>query len=307
MRYMVTGGVGFLGTNLCSRLLDEDHEVVAIDDLSTAPGSNLELLSERKNFSFVKHDIVNELPDMGDFDFIYNLACPASPVHYQKDPIHTFRTSVWGLWNVLGYSKERGTPVFQASTSEVYGNPLEHPQNERYFGNVNPNGPRSCYDEGKRAAEALMMDFRRKYSHPIRIARIFNTYGPYMHQDDGRVVSNFITQALNGGPLTIYGDGKQTRSLCYVDDMIDAFIKLEKADYMDPVNLGSEFEVTVNEIADTVESVVGRRLERRRLPLPADDPEKRKPDTELAKRILGWQARTRMKDGLRRTVDHFKR
>ncbi len=308
MRYLVTGGAGFLGTNLCLRLLSEGNSVVAVDNLSTARKENLELLKSRENFSFTKHDIVNPLPDLGEFDFIYNLACPASPVHYQKDPIQTFRTSVWGLWNVLQYAKENRTPVLQASTSEVYGDPNPSPQNESYFGNVNPIGPRSCYDEGKRAAESLMTDFSKRHSHPVKIVRIFNTYGPYMDQNDGRLVSNLILQALSDKPLTIYGKGTQTRSLCYADDLIEGLVRIEKTspDFTVPVNLGSSFEISVNGLADLLESILGKKLPRRHLDLPADDPKQRLPDVSLARTALGWEARTSLEDGLRKTIEYFR-
>jgi UDP-glucuronate decarboxylase len=308
MRYLVTGGVGFLGANLCKRLLDQGSEVVVLDDLSTGYERNLEILSKRDGFKFVKHDIVNPLPDLGDFDFIYNLACPASPPRYQKDPIQTFRTSVSGVWNVLMYAKSAKTPVFQASTSEIYGDPLEHPQSESYWGNVNPIGLRSCYDEGKRAAESLMFDFMRKYNHPIKIARIFNTYGPLMDPEDGRVISNFITQAISKKPLTIYGDGKQTRSFCYVDDLIDGFISLEKSDgsITGPINLGNDNEFTLMELIENLEENMGENLEKKHLDLPSDDPIKRNPDIAMSKKLLGWEPKTELNSGLRKTIEYFR-
>jgi UDP-glucuronate decarboxylase len=313
MRYLVTGGAGFLGTNLCLRLLGEGHEVVALDNLSTSFDGNVKLLSGKKGFKLVKHDIVEPLPDLGKFDFIYNLACPASPPRYQKDPVQTFRTSVWGVWNVLQYAKKDKTPVFQSSTSEVYGDPLEHPQKEAYRGNVNPIGPRACYDEGKRAAETLMMDFHRKTNHPVKIVRIFNTYGPHMDPQDGRVVSNFIIQALAGKPITMYGDGKQTRSFCFVDDLIDGFLRMEKtkAEFTGPVNLGNDKEFTLLELADIVEKLActnnnGKKPKRRFEPLPGDDPKQRRPDISLAKKELGWGPKVGLEEGLEKTVGYFR-
>jgi len=309
MRYLVTGGVGFLGTNLCLRLLKEGHEVVVLDDLSTGFQRNLELLSKEKRFKFIKHDIVKPLQKIGKFDFIYNLACPASPPRYQKDPIQTLRTSVWGVWNALEYAKEDKTPVFHSSTSEVYGDPLQHPQPEGYWGNVNPIGIRACYDEGKRAAETLLMDYHRATGNPIKIVRIFNTYGPYMDPDDGRVVSNFIVQAIKGRPLTISGDGKQTRSFCYVDDLIEGFRKMEASpkDFIGPVNLGNPKEFTLLELADMIEGMVGKRIERRFVALPKDDPKQRRPDISLAKRKLAWEPRIALEDGLKKTMEYFKK
>jgi len=309
MKYLISGGAGFLGTNLCLRLLGENHQVVAVDDLSTAFGPNIEMLSKKKGFKLVKHDITEPLPDMGRFDFIYNLACPASPSKYQKNPLQTFRTSLWGVWNILQYAKKTSTPVFQASTSEIYGDPLVHPQNEDYRGNVNPIGVRGCYDEGKRAAETLLVDFHRTYSHPIKIARIFNTFGPYMDPDDGRVISNFIMQIIRKKPITIYGTGKQSRSFCYVDDMIEGFVRLEKSpkEFTGPVNLGSESQITLIELADALEGILGEKAERIYRRLPSDDPRHRRPDTSLAKKTLGWEARTTLEDGLRKSIDYFRR
>lgn len=308
MRYLVTGGAGFLGTNLCLRLLSGGHEVVAVDNLSTCFMRNVDVLSAQKGFTLVKHDIVEPLPDMGKFGFIYNLACPASPPRYQKDPLQTFRTSVWGVWNVLQYAKRTKTPVFQASTSEIYGDPLESPQGEGYRGNVSPTGQRACYDEGKRAAETLVMDFRRRYGHPVKIARIFNTYGPYMDPADGRVVSNFITQALAGKPLTIYGNGKQTRSFCYVDDLIEGFVRLEgsPASFTGPVNLGNDDECTLLALAGAVGTIAGKKLDVEFRALPEDDPVKRRPDLRLAKKALGWKPETKLKEGLEKTMGYFR-
>lgn len=304
MRYLVTGGAGFLGTNLCLRLLSENHEVVALDNLSTSFKRNVELLSAEKNFGLIEHDIVDPLPDMGSFDFIYNLACPASPPKYQKDPVHTFRTSVWGIWNVMRYAGK--TPVFQASTSEIYGDPLEHPQKESYRGNVNITGPRSCYDEGKRAAESIMMDLHKKTGQPIKIARIFNTYGPYMDPKDGRVISNFMMQTLADKPITIYGDGKQTRSFCFVDDLIDGFRIIEKSEnFTGPVNLGNPREFSLLELIEKIESVTGKKLEREFKELPEDDPLQRSPDITLV-RSLGWEPRVSLVEGIKRSLDYFK-
>jgi len=307
MRYLVTGGVGFLGTNLCLRLLEDGNEIVALDDLSTGFRRNVEMLSKNKRFKFIKHDIVKPLPDMGKFDFIYNLACPASPPRYQKDPVQTLRTSLWGVWNVLQYAD--ATPVFHSSTSEVYGDPLEHPQKEAYWGNVNPIGIRSCYDEGKRAAETLLMDYHRTKGVPVKIVRIFNTYGPCMDPEDGRVVSNFITQTIQGNPLTIFGTGKQTRSFCYVDDLVDGFLKMEKApkELMGPINLGNPKEFTLLELAALVEKLVGKEVEKVFVNLPVDDPKHRRPDISLARKALGWEPKTELADGLEKTIDYFKK
>jgi UDP-glucuronate decarboxylase len=309
MRYLVAGGAGFLGTNLCLRLLDAGHEVVAVDDLSTSYSGNVSALSGKPGFKLVQHDIVSPLPDLGRFDFIYNLACPASPSKYQKNPMQTFRTSVWGVWNVLQFASVSKTPVFQASTSEIYGDPLAHPQAEGYFGNVNPIGPRSCYDEGKRAAESLIMDFHRKTGHPVKIARIFNTYGPHMDPGDGRVVSEFVIKALRDMPVTIYGNGLQTRSFCYVDDMIEGFIRLERsrADFTGPVNLGSESECTLLGLLGTLESALGKKVERNFALALEDDPRQRKPDMALAKKELDWAAKISLEDGLKRTAEYFRK
>jgi len=311
MRYLVTGGVGFLGTNLCLRLLTEGHSVVALDDLSTGYKKNLEELKKHKGFTFVKHDIVSPLPaSLGKFDYIYNLACPASPPRYQKDPIQTFRTSVWGVWNVLQYALPTRTPIFHTSTSEVYGDPLVHPQKETYWGYVNPHGARSCYDEGKRAAETLIFDFHRAHNkYPIKVVRIFNTYGPYMDPEDGRVISNFITQALANKPLTIYGDGKQTRSFCYVDDMIDGFRAMERAPagFIGPVNLGNPNEFTLLELADILKLIIGKKLKIKFARLPSDDPKQRKPDITFAKKRLGWKPKIGLKNGLKKSIPYFER
>ncbi len=310
MRYLITGGVGFLGTNLCLRLLSEGHSVVALDDLSTGFRRNLDILSQHQSFSFVNHDIVSPLPaSLGRFDYIYNLACPASPPRYQKDPVQTFRTSVWGVWNVLQFALPTRTRVFHTSTSEVYGDPLEHPQKETYWGHVNPIGARSCYDEGKRAAEALLFDFHRAHNHyPMKVVRIFNTYGPCMDPKDGRVVSNLITHALANEPLAIYGDGQQTRSFCYVDDLIDAFLLVEKSgpDFIGPVNLGNPEEFTILQLIEMIEKILGKRIKRESLPLPSDDPRQRRPDIRLAQKTLGWKPKVKLEEGLKKTIQYFE-
>ncbi len=308
MRYLVSGGAGFLGTNLCIRLLQEGHEVVALDDLSSGTEDNLKKLKEFGGFGFTLHDIVRPLPDVGKVDYVYNLACPASPPKYQRDPVQTFRTSVWGAWNILQYASKENVPVFHTSTSEVYGDPLEHPQAETYWGHVNPIGARACYDEGKRAAETLLFDFARKTGLEIKVVRIFNTYGPHMDPDDGRVVSNIITQALAGKPVTIHGNGRQTRSFCYVDDLMDGFGRMEKMpkDFAGPVNLGNPQERTVLELVKEVEKEIGAPIEIRYRPLPQDDPKRRKPDISLAKEKLGWEPKTPLPEGIRRTVSYFR-
>jgi len=308
MRYLVTGGAGFLGTNLCLNLLDEGHVVVAMDDLSTAYEKNLKLLSEKKNFSFVKHDIIEPLPESGRFDFIYNLACPASPPRYQKDPLKTLRTSLWGVWNVLNYAKQSKTPVLHSSTSEIYGDPLENPQKEGYRGNVNPIGKRACYDEGKRAAETLLFDFHRMSGHPVKVVRIFNTYGPHMDPEDGRVMSNFIIQSIKGKPLTVYGSGKQTRSFCYVDDMIQALRMIEKTDasFTGPINLGNPDEISILELISIIEKKTGKKAKIEHLEIPEDDPEQRQPDISFAESALGWKPKVTMESGIEKTIEYFR-
>ncbi|MFA5247347.1 MAG: UDP-glucuronic acid decarboxylase family protein [Candidatus Micrarchaeia archaeon] len=308
MRYLVTGAAGFLGTNLCKRLLKEGHEVVGVDDLSTGFARNLDALKSYGKFEFVRHDIVKPWPDMGKFGFVYNLACPASPPRYQKDPLQTFRTSVWGVWNAIDYVTPTKTPLFHSSTSEVYGDPSVHPQPESYWGNVNPIGVRSCYDEGKRGAETILMDYWRKTKNPIKIVRIFNTYGPHMDPDDGRVVSNFLVQAIRGKSLTMYGTGKQTRSFCYVDDLIEGFVRMEKspASFTGPVNLGNPDEFTLLELAKKIEATLGKKLKTEFLALPQDDPRQRKPDISLAKSRLGWSPKVKLEDGLVKTAEFFE-
>ncbi len=307
MRVLVTGGAGFLGSHLCDRLLADGHEVVALDNLFTGSKRNIAHLWGRPDFEFVRHDVVQ--PILVEVDWIFNLACPASPIHYQYNPVKTVKTSVMGTLNMLGLAKRVKARILQASTSEIYGDPKEHPQKEEYWGNVNPIGPRSCYDEGKRVAETLMMDYHRQNKVDIRIARIFNTYGPRMAVGDGRVISNFIVQALGGEKLTIYGDGSQTRCFCYVDDMIDGLVRLmkyESSDAHEPVNIGSCDERSMNDIVSCLGEVLGRKLAVERQPLPENDPLRRKPDTTRASQRLGWQPRTLLLDGLRKTVDYFR-
>lgn len=307
MRYLVTGAAGFLGTNLCMNLLSEGHEVVGLDNLSTGFSHNLEALRGMENFEFVRHDVTLPVPEAGRVDYFYNLACPASPPKYQKDPVQTFRTSIWGVWNAICFVRDAGIPLFHTSTSEVYGDPLVHPQKEDYWGNVNPIGVRACYDEGKRGAEALLMDYRRAEKNPLKIVRIFNTYGPHMDPKDGRVISNFLNQALSGSPLTIYGDGKQTRSFCYVDDLIDGIRRMEKSpdDFTGPVNLGNPAEFTLLELVSKLEAASGKKLETVFRALPKDDPKQRRPDISLANEKLGWEPTTPLEFGLKKTMEYF--
>jgi UDP-glucuronate decarboxylase len=307
MRSLVTGGAGFLGSHLCDRLIAEGHEVVALDNLFTGSKQNIAHLLPRPDFTFIQHDIVD--PIELEIDRIFNLACPASPVHYQHDPVKTVKTSVMGALNMLDLAKRSSARIMQASTSEVYGDPLEHPQTEAYWGNVNPIGLRSCYDEGKRVAETLMMDYHRRNGVDTRIVRIFNTYGPRMATGDGRVVSNFVVQALGGAKLTVYGDGSQTRSFCFVDDMIDAFVRLmnyESDDAHEPINVGSGDERSMNDVVSCLAEIVGKKLEVERRPLPSDDPVRRKPDTTRAESRLEWSPRVSFVDGLTKTVAYFK-
>jgi len=307
MRSLVTGGAGFLGSHLCDRLIAEGHEVVALDNLFTGSKQNIAHLLPRPDFTFIQHDIVD--PIELEIDRIFNLACPASPVHYQHDPVKTVKTSVMGALNMLDLAKRSNARIMQASTSEVYGDPLEHPQTEAYWGNVNPIGLRSCYDEGKRVAETLMMDYHRRNGVDTRIVRIFNTYGPRMATGDGRVVSNFVVQALGGAKLTVYGDGSQTRSFCFVDDMIDAFVRLmnyESDDAHEPINVGSGDERSMNDVVSCLAEIVGKKLEVERRPLPSDDPVRRKPDTTRAESRLEWSPRVSFVDGLTKTVAYFK-
>lgn len=308
MRTLVTGGAGFLGSHLCDRLLADGHEVIALDNLFTGSKHNIEHLLGRSGFEFIRHDVVN--PILLEVDWIFNLACPASPIHYQSNPVKTVKTSVVGTLNMLGLAKRVKARILQASTSEVYGDPLEHPQKETYWGNVNPTGIRSCYDEGKRIAETLMMDYHRQNRVDTRILRIFNTYGPRMAVGDGRVISNFVVQALRGEKLSIYGDGSQTRCFCYVDDMIDAMIALmnyEGADAADPVNAGSEDERSMNAIVECLDEILGRKLPVEHLPLPHDDPTRRRPDCTRARQRLNWRQRVSLPDGLSKTVEYFRK
>ncbi len=305
-RILVTGGAGFLGSHLCDRLLAAGHEVICADNLFTGTRRNLYHLQGVANFEFIRHDIT--FPLFVEVDQIYNLACPASPIHYQHDPVQTTKTSVHGSINMLGLAKRVRARILQASTSEVYGDPEVHPQTEEYWGRVNPIGIRSCYDEGKRCAETLFFDYHRQHGVEVKVARIFNTYGPRMHPNDGRVVSNFIVQALQGKPITIYGDGTQTRSFCYVDDLIGGLIALmdsTPADFPGPVNLGNPTELSVADLARKVIDLAGSKSTIEFRPLPADDPTQRKPDISLAKRMLQWEPTTGLDVGLRATIEFF--
>ncbi|MFA5688257.1 MAG: UDP-glucuronic acid decarboxylase family protein [Kiritimatiellales bacterium] len=306
-RALVTGGAGFLGSHLCNALLNRDYHVLCIDNFFTGRHKNVEHLAGNASFEIIEHDVCHPLHHV-EVDEIYNLACPASPPHYQHDPIHTMKTSVFGALNMLGLAKRTGAKIFQASTSEVYGDPDVHPQPESYWGHVNPIGVRSCYDEGKRAAETLFYDYHRRHGIKIKIARIFNTYGPRMHPQDGRVVSNFIMQALAGDPITVYGDGKQTRSFCYVDDLIAAFLKLMDApdEITGPVNTGNPDEFTMLELAEKVIGLTGSNSKLVFEPLPSDDPKQRRPDITLAKEKLGWEPLIPLNDGLKKTISYFK-
>ena len=306
MRTLVTGGAGFLGSHLCDRLLKDGHEVVCIDNLFTGRKANIAHLLSNPNFEFVRHDVID--PFKFEVDQIYNLACPASPPHYQYNPIKTTKTSVMGAINCLGLAKRVKARVFQASTSEVYGDPHVHPQPESYWGNVNPIGRRSCYDEGKRCAETLFFDYHRENAVDIRVVRIFNTYGPRMHPNDGRVVSNFIVQALRGEDLTIYGDGTQTRSFCYVDDLIEGFIRfMAQTETVGPMNLGNPGEFTMLQLAEKIVGLVGGRSKIVHKPLPSDDPKQRRPDITLAKKVLKWEPAVPLEEGLRHTIEYFRR
>lgn len=304
---LVTGGAGFLGSHLCDRLIKEGDDVLCVDNYFTGAKANIAHLLQHPRFEALRHDVT--FPLYVEVDQIYNLACPASPVHYQFDPVQTTKTSVHGAINMLGLAKRVKARILQASTSEVYGDPEVHPQTEDYWGRVNPIGPRSCYDEGKRCAETLFFDYWRQYRLQIKVARIFNTYGPRMHPNDGRVVSNFIVQALRGEAITIYGDGQQTRSFCYVDDLIEGLLRLMRspADFTGPVNLGNAGEYTMLELAETVLRLVDGRSTLDFRPLPADDPRQRKPDIALAREALDWQPQVALEDGLRDTVAYFRR
>ncbi len=302
---LVTGGAGFLGSHLCDRLIAGGHDVVCVDNFFTGAKRNIEHLIGHPRFELMRHDVT--FPLYIEVDEIYNLACPASPVHYQHDPVQTTKTSVHGAINMLGLAKRLRCKIFQASTSEVYGDPAIHPQTEGYWGNVNPVGPRSCYDEGKRCAETLFFDYWRQHRLEIKVARIFNTYGPRMHPNDGRVVSNFIVQALKGESITIYGDGKQTRSFCYVDDLVEGFVRLmaSPADVTGPINLGNPGEFTMLELAQMTIELTGSRSTLKFMPLPHDDPKQRQPSITLASERLGWKPTIPLRQGLQRTVDYF--
>ena len=302
-RILITGGAGFLGSHLCERLLNEGNEVFCLDNFFTGTKDNIIHLMDDHRFELIRHDV--ELPIHLEIDEIYNLACPASPIHYQYNPIHTTKTSIMGALNMLGLAKRQKAKIMQASTSEVYGDPEVHPQSETYWGNVNPIGFRSCYDEGKRCAETLFFDYYREHKLKIKVARIFNTYGPRMHPSDGRVVSNFIIQALMGKDITVYGDGLQTRSFCYVDELIDGFIRLMASpdEFTGPVNLGNPVEFTIKELAEKVIDMTGSKSKITYKPLPHDDPKQRQPDIALAKRELDWEPTIKLEDGLRKTID----
>lgn len=303
---LVTGGAGFLGSHLTDRLLAQGHSVVCVDNLFTGDKSNIEHLRNHPHYEFIRHDVT--FPLYIEVDEIYNLACPASPIHYQHDPVQTTKTSVHGAINVLGLAKRLNAKVFQASTSEVYGDPSVHPQPEGYWGNVNPIGPRSCYDEGKRCAETLFFDYHRQHGVKIKVARIFNTYGPRMHQADGRVVSNLIVQALRNEPITIYGDGSQTRSFCYVDDLVDGFIRFMDTpdDVTGPMNLGNPVEFTIAELAHQVIELTGSKSQLTYRDLPADDPKQRKPDISYAESTIGWAPGIHLAEGLKSTIEYFR-
>ncbi|WCL48966.1 UDP-glucuronic acid decarboxylase family protein [Leptospira sp. GIMC2001] len=304
-RILITGGAGFIGSHLCERLIAEGNEVICLDNLHTGRKKNISHLLNNQGFEFLRHDITDPLKI--EVDQIYNMACPASPVHYQSNPIKTIKTNVLGMMNMLGLAKRVNARILQASTSEVYGNPLEHPQNESYWGNVNTIGIRSCYDEGKRVAETLCFDYHRNHYVDIRVIRIFNTYGPKMLPNDGRVVSNFIVQALQGNDITIYGDGSQTRSFCYVDDLVDGIISMmEKDNFTGPVNLGNDGEFTVKELAEHVVRLTGTKSKIIYKDLPSDDPSRRKPDLTLAKKELNFQPKVKLEQGLAKAIEYFK-
>ncbi|MBF0587561.1 MAG: SDR family oxidoreductase [Magnetococcales bacterium] len=304
-RILVTGGAGFLGSHLCKRLLDEGHEILCVDNFFTGAREHIVELLDHTNFEVMRHDVT--FPLYVEVDEIYNLACPASPVHYQFDPVQTIKTNVHGAINVLGLAKRVRAKIFQASTSEVYGDPEMHPQPEHYWGHVNPHGIRSCYDEGKRCAETLFFDYHRQYDLRIKVARIFNTYGPNMHPNDGRVVSNFIIQALTNQPITVYGDGQQTRSFCYVDDLIEGFVRLMGSPnhVTGPINLGNTGEFTISELVEHVLELTGSSSEVVHKPLPGDDPTRRCPDITLARKELGWEPQVPLKKGLEKTIAYF--
>ena len=306
-RILITGGAGFLGSHLADRLLDQGHEILCVDNLFTGSKRNIDHLHGNPRFEFLRHDVT--MPLFVEVDEIYNLACPASPIHYQHDPVQTTKTSVHGAINMLGLAKRLKAKIFQASTSEVYGDPAIHPQTEDYWGNVNPIGPRSCYDEGKRCAETLFFDYHRQHGLDIKVARIFNTYGPRMHHADGRVVSNFIVQAIQGEDITIYGDGSQTRSFCYVDDLVDGFIRFMDSNekVTGPINLGNPNEFTIRELAEKTLEKIDSNSKLIECDLPADDPKQRQPNIEQAKSVLKWEPKVELNEGLDKTIEYFQR
>jgi UDP-glucuronate decarboxylase len=303
-RILVTGGAGFLGSHLCERLINDGHEVICVDDLFTGSRHNLVALLTHRRFEFVRHDVCQSMHI--DCDEIFHLACPASPIHYQRNPVRTIRTCVQGTLNVLDLAREVGARIMIASTSEVYGDPLAHPQVETYWGNVNPIGPRACYDEGKRCAEALAASYSQQYEVAVRIARIFNTYGPRMLPNDGRVVSNFVVQSLRSEAITLFGDGSQSRSFCYVDDLIEGFIRLMKSDESQPVNLGNPSETTIKQLAEKIRGMIASDSPLVFEPLPQDDPTRRRPDITRAREKLGWEPKIDLEAGLRATIDYFR-
>jgi len=305
MRILITGGAGFLGSHLCDRLIEQGHDVICLDNFFTGSKKNVEHLAGNPRFELIRHDVTE--PILLEVDRIYNLACPASPVHYQYNPVKTIKTSILGAVNMLGLAKRVRARILQASTSEVYGDPSVHPQPEEYWGNVNPIGIRSCYDEGKRVAETLFMDYHRQNNTDIRIVRIFNTYGPRMHPNDGRVVSNFIVQALQGKDITVYGDGLQTRSFCFVSDLTEAILRaMEQKEYAMPINIGNPGEFTILELAEKIIKLTGSKSKIIKEPLPADDPKQRKPDISKAKKILDWEPKISLEQGLKETIAYFK-
>ncbi|WAM33649.1 UDP-glucuronic acid decarboxylase family protein [Caldicellulosiruptor morganii] len=307
MRYLITGACGFIGSNLVERLLTEGHRVIGVDNLITGRIENIEEFLNTSNFTFMNHDVIEPIDIEEELDWIVHLASPASPPKYLKYPVETMRVNSEGTLHLLELARRKGAKFLFSSTSEVYGNPLVHPQTESYWGNVNPIGPRSVYDESKRYAEALIAAYRRKYGLSVRIVRIFNTYGPKMDPNDGRVVSNFITQALKNEPITIYGDGKQTRSFQYIDDLIEGILRLMEVEYHEPVNIGNPEEYTIRDLAEMIIKLTDSKSKVEYLPLPEDDPERRKPDISCAKRILGWEPKTAVKEGLLKTIDYFRK
>ncbi len=304
-RILVTGGAGFLGSHLCERLLNDGHQVLCVDNFFSSTRYNILHLLDNKNMELMRHDV--NFPLYVEIDEIFNLACPASPIHYQFDPVQTTKTSVIGAINMLGLAKRVKAKILQTSTSEIYGDPIVHPQTEEYWGNVNPIGRRSCYDEGKRCAETLFFDYRRQHNMPIKVVRIFNTYGPRMHPNDGRVVSNFIVQALRGHDITVYGEGTQTRSFCYVDDLIEAVVRMMQtpSHVTGPINIGNPHEFTIRELAELIIKLTGTKSKLRFEPLPSDDPRQRQPDISEAKLTLGWEPKTQLREGLTKTIAYF--